>query len=938
MNRKNFLIIICYASIFLLSAGCNTSAESDVEPPSPISDQATPSTNPSDSQIEAAESTTPGEKTLLIYDDDGSRDGMAALLYLLSIPEISIGAVNISYGEAHPEQYIQLIGNALESVGVLDIPLGAGQDAPLAGGNPFPDWLRQLGENFWDYQLLKTNKVYPYQNAPELMVSIINNETKPVTIFLSGTFTNLAQALRIDPAIKEKIAAVYFMGGAVYVPGNITNLSPDSSNKVAEWNIIADPQAAKEVFAAGLNMYMIPLDATNQVIHTKEETLSWHEGDKKAIFVADLYDIMFDDYGLATVEIFDQTAAVIMVQPDLCGFEFLSLDVVTDDGDTLGQTVVVPNGEPNIHVCLEPNVAQIKQHLDEIYSIPSNPQGTPSQPSSGPQEETAPAQSESDDPVQPAAGPPNTIFFNANVLTMDENLPNAQAVAIQDEFIVAVGTDDEILGFAGADTKLIDLNGSTMTPGFIDSHTHRTTQRGKWGFSTIEESTLEWVSQGWTGLVELAVDSDQIKEMIAADAAGELHTRINAYLVVNTFGGDPLGDWYQQYEPHQQFSPYLRIAGLKIYIGFDSGRVQLWTQNDLNEFIRERQLEGWHVTVKAVGMQSHELALNAYEYAMGDDLNGDYRYRIEHSVGSSDEQVARMADLGIIASIQTSFPAQIWGWEDIRNLSEEQGFDNMFQWHNYLDSGMMMVASPLNPPQLGTPEGNEEYLNDSHVSVMGLLYRSVTQISPGNTPPESWMLERAALSVNELLPMLTINGAYGTFEEDIKGSIEPGKVADLVVLSDDPHDISAEDMMDVQVLQTMVGGNSVYCAEGHQQFCIGVQAKQEAGFADAVGTWYAVDSDGSAMTLEITEQPDGDFYMTYIDDGARACITEGDGNAPTGVVATGSGKADGLLLEISEAACKCDNGQKEFTFLISFTYELEFDVVSDNTGVNWERR
>jgi len=378
MNGRQILAIICTASIFLISAGCNTPAVSDTEMLPPKSDQSTPTITPSDEQTKALESVTPDDKTLIIYDDDGSRDGMAALLYLLSIPEISIEAVNISYGEAHPEQYIQLIGSALESVGVLDIPLGAGQDTPLAGGNPFPDWLRQLGENFWDYQLPMTNKVYPYQNAPELMISIINIQSEPVTIFLSGTFTNLAQALRIDPTIKENITAVYFMGGAVYGPGNITNLIPESNNKVAEWNIIADPQAAKEVFEAGLKMYMIPLDTTNQIIHTKEETLSWHEGDQKAIFAADLYDIMFDDYGLPTVEIFDQTAAVIMVQPDLCSFEFLSLDVITDDGDTLGQTIVVPDGEPNINVCLEPDVVAVKNHLDDIYSTNFEPQETPS--------------------------------------------------------------------------------------------------------------------------------------------------------------------------------------------------------------------------------------------------------------------------------------------------------------------------------------------------------------------------------------------------------------------------------------------------------------------------------------------------------------------------------------------------------------------------------
>ena len=123
MNGRQILTTICTASIFLFLAGCNTPVVSDVEMLTPISDQSTPTITPSD---------TPGEKTLIIYDDDGSRDGMAALLYLLSIPEISIEAVNISYGEAHPEQYIQLIGYALESVGVLDVPLGAGQVTPPA--------------------------------------------------------------------------------------------------------------------------------------------------------------------------------------------------------------------------------------------------------------------------------------------------------------------------------------------------------------------------------------------------------------------------------------------------------------------------------------------------------------------------------------------------------------------------------------------------------------------------------------------------------------------------------------------------------------------------------------------------------------------------------------------------------------------------------------
>jgi len=158
------------------------------------------------------------------------------------------------------------------------------------------------------------------------------------------------------------------MGGAVYVPGNIINLVPDSDNQVAEWNIIADPQAAKEVFESGLELYMVPLDATNQVLIKKNDLRPWNKGDEKAKMVADLYNIMFKAFGFKTTEIFDLTAAVIMVQPDVCVFQQIHLDVITVDGPTLGQTIVDLNAEANIHVCLEPDATLIKQNLNETFS------------------------------------------------------------------------------------------------------------------------------------------------------------------------------------------------------------------------------------------------------------------------------------------------------------------------------------------------------------------------------------------------------------------------------------------------------------------------------------------------------------------------------------------------------------------------------------------
>ncbi|MHB8132695.1 MAG: nucleoside hydrolase [Anaerolineaceae bacterium] len=363
MDKIKWVPIIVLVFFMLLVGGCGNFTQppivSSVDPSEVMNTSMPNTTN---------EAKASPRKTLLIYDDDGSLDGMAALLYLLSYPEISIQAINISYGEAHPDLYVQHMGKVLDSFGIRDIPLGAGQDMPLAGGTPFPDWLRQLSDNFWNYPLSNADKTYPFQNAPELIVSSINLASEPVTIFLSGPFTNLAQALRLDPEIKNNISAVYFMGGAVYVPGNIKNLTPDSDNQVAEWNIIADPQAAKEIFESGLKLTMVPLDATNQVLFSKKDLRPWNHGGEKANMVADLYNSMFNRFGFKTTEIFDLTAAVIMTEPDSCVFQQLHLDVITDVGSTLGQTIIDPNSEPNIHVCLEPNVKQIKKNLNNTFS------------------------------------------------------------------------------------------------------------------------------------------------------------------------------------------------------------------------------------------------------------------------------------------------------------------------------------------------------------------------------------------------------------------------------------------------------------------------------------------------------------------------------------------------------------------------------------------
>ena len=304
----------------------------------------------------------------VIYDDDGSPDGTSALLYLISRPDVDVKAADISYGEAHPAVYIQYIGGLLDAYGFSNIPLGVGPDAPLSGNNGFPEAIRQAAGTFWGWPIQNANKAYPVHDSAGLIVSILKQSTKPVTLFFSGPLTNLARALRMAPEISQNIAAVFIMGGAVYVPGNVHDFYPDSANVYAEWNIYADPQAAAEVFSSNLKLYLVPLDATNQVLIDKQDTVQWRAGGRIANFAADIYDSLLNSTGKLKFAIWDLMTSEIMVTPELCGFQQLHLDVIADEGAHSGQTQVAAGMPPNVNVCLQPNGVLIKQTLVDVFS------------------------------------------------------------------------------------------------------------------------------------------------------------------------------------------------------------------------------------------------------------------------------------------------------------------------------------------------------------------------------------------------------------------------------------------------------------------------------------------------------------------------------------------------------------------------------------------
>lgn len=296
----------------------------------------------------------------LIVDDDGSPDGTIALLYFLSNPLFDVRAVTISSGEAHPDVFAEHILQLLAGLGKADIPVGAGRATPLEGNNAFPDSWRQVSDNFWDIKLPAATATLEPIPAADLIMKTINDSAQPIVVFVSGTHTNLAEALRTDPGIADKIQGVYIMGGSISGPGNIKSDWPSIDNSVAEWNIWVDPVAAKEVFTSGLPLHLIPLDATKQVVWTPSDLPAWKSSNSpEGTMAGNLLKWMLDSWSPEGVYVWDLVAAVQATNPSICPEVPLAVNIVTAAGPEQGRTAVI-QGDLNVAVCLDPDSGQVK--------------------------------------------------------------------------------------------------------------------------------------------------------------------------------------------------------------------------------------------------------------------------------------------------------------------------------------------------------------------------------------------------------------------------------------------------------------------------------------------------------------------------------------------------------------------------------------------------
>jgi predicted amidohydrolase YtcJ len=523
---------------------------------------------------------------------------------------------------------------------------------------------------------------------------------------------------------------------------------------------------------------------------------------------------------------------------------------------------------------------------------------------------------------------PDLVLHNGNFWTVDPRAPRAQAVAISDGRFLAVGSNDEILTFATARSRKIDLGKKTVLPGFIDAHSHPAmsgrlhlrqvdcdlrsikaiqsalqeraakTRPGEWvlGFKYDDTKTAEGrmltlkdlddavpdhpVLVNHRGGHENFVNSLALKAArvdentpdppggkFDRDSSGHLNGRIIeraeaafGRVIPATFSredcregvkliskmmtktgitsvGDALGspEDLQAYQDARDAGDlpmrvycfiawrfidkmiaagvrtglgdeWVRIGGMKqVADGAISGRTARLSQpyigspndygtfsaseEELYEYGRKGYAAGWQLGTHANGDVAIERVLNVYERLNREIPRKDSRFRIEHCTLVNDSIIQRMKALNVIP---TPFSTYVYYHGEKMQYYGKERLEHMFALRTFLDAGLRPTQASDYPPGEFAP--------------MMALQSEVTRTDiKGNV----WGASQK-ISVEEAIRVGTINGAYASYEEKLKGSIEPGKLADLVVLSRDPFREDPSTLVTIPVERTMTGGKWVY--------------------------------------------------------------------------------------------------------------------------------
>ena len=210
--------------------------------------------------------------------------------------------------------------------------------------------------------------------------------------------------------------------------------------------------------------------------------------------------------------------------------------------------------------------------------------------------------------------------------------------------------------------------------------------------------------------------------------------------------------------------------------------------------VAERALRaGFQVNTHAIGDRANRVVLDAYEAALDAVPTADHRFRIEHAQILNHDDIPRFARLGVIPSMQAVHQTSDMNWVPAR-LGYARSF-GAYAWRSLLNTGVIIPNGSDFPVESANP--------------LFSFHSAVTRQDANDWPPGGWF-PAEKMTRAEALKSMTIWPAYAAFQEDLMGSLTPGKYADFVILDRDIMTVGDGDILGASVLATYIGGRAVY--------------------------------------------------------------------------------------------------------------------------------